>query len=673
MPEPLLSIDAVSIAFRGAAGETFAARDVSFVVGAGEIVGVVGESGSGKTSLALAILGYLPRGGRVAGGDINFRGTSLVRMSARERRATYGRHIAHVAQDPAAALNPALKIATQLEEGMRAQLGVSAADARRRALALLDEVHLQGGERTLASYPHQLSGGMQQRVCIAMALACDPQLVVMDEPTTGLDASTEAAIFDLLRELKARRGLSVIFISHNLAAVRGMADRVVILYGGRRMEIGPTDAVFASPRHRYTQLMLHAVPMMRGPVHRVEMPWQSARPPEVGCPFRDRCDIAVDACRNDPPSVDLGGGHASACVRWRDLPRIAEPVVHDDASAVSGGEPLLALRHVSHRYRSRFTDAESRARQSLRDVSFDLKRGEVLAIIGESGSGKTTLARCIVGLARPFAGEIKLAGRDLARLRRYPLSVARDLQIVFQNIGGSLHPRKRVRDILARPYVLYGGNPPAAGQLDALAHAFGLRSDVLPKLSPRLSGGERQRAALARALAPRPAAIVLDEAFSALDVSMKNKAMNLLLGKRAELNASYLLISHDLPLVRAMADRVLVLYRGWVCETGPQALLATAPCHPYTETLVWSALALEGVMPARLDLHRPSESSDAGVCGCPFQARCPRKIGAICEREAPPLRPTGEDHAIACHIPIDDLVRLQCAEHADRAAAPEAA
>jgi peptide/nickel transport system ATP-binding protein len=297
-----------------------------------------------------------------------------------------------------------------------------------------------------------------------------------------------------------------------------------------------------------------------------------------------------------------------------------------------------------------------------------------LAIIGESGSGKTTLARCIIGLARPFAGSIRFGDRDLAKLRRYPLEVARALQIVFQNIGGSLHPRKRIEDILARPFELYERRKPSIDELEHLAKGFGLRPELLPKRSPRLSGGERQRAALARALASRPLAIVLDEAFSALDVSMKNKAINLLLGKRAETDASYLLISHDLPLVRAMADRVLVLYRGRVCEVGPRALLETAPCHPYTETLVWSALDLEGEKPATLDLRQPAAPDDARTpTGCPFHLRCPRNLGAICEDRAPPLRTVEGAHTIACHIPIDELTRLQRAEHARDVLTPEAA
>jgi peptide/nickel transport system ATP-binding protein len=356
------------------------------------------------------------------------------------------------------------------------------------------------------------------------------------------------------------------------------------------------------------------------------------------------------------------------------------PVVPPYAAAVAAAvEPaaaetpdeLLALRSVSHRYRARRGGVD---RMSLQDVSFELRRGEVLAIIGESGSGKTTLARCIIGLSRPLAGEIGFGGRDLARLGSYPLEVARALQIVFQNIGGSLHPRKRIQDILARPFVLYDRRKPTMSELEALAHAFGLRSELLPKRSHRLSGGERQRAALARALASRPSAIVLDEAFSALDVSMKNKAMNLLLARRSDTNASYLLISHDLPLVRAMADRVLVLYRGHVCETGPRNVLEAAPCHPYTETLVWSALELEGEKPVKLDLRHPAAPGNACISGgCPFHSRCPRKLGAICESQAPPSRAVAPGHTIACHIPADELARLQRAEHACDVHAPEAA
>jgi len=679
MPEPLLSVENLTIAYRTPRGETQVVRDLTFTIGEGEFVGLVGESGSGKTSVALALFDYLSRGGRIVTGDIRYRTSSLLGMARRELQKIHGRRIANVAQDPTSALNPALRIGVQLKEGMERHLNLPADQIHRRALSLLDEVHLPHGERLLNSYPHQLSGGMQQRVCIAMALSCDPELIVMDEPTTGLDAGTEAAVFDLLRELRTHRKLSVLLISHNLAAVRGMADRAVIMYGGRCMESGPTAEVFERPLHRYTQLLLQSLPTMRGPrISDVEMPWQAAAVPREGCPFRDRCDLVVPECGGVDNPIEVASGRFSACVRWYDLvpptegTRMRHPaILGGDAGALmstqivqTAGAPLVAVRELAHRYRNSLLSARSRhTHWSLDRVSFELRKGEVLAIIGESGSGKTTLARCIVGLTRPVSGSIMVGATEVASLSRRPLSVARDLQIVFQNIAGSLHPRKRIRTILDRPFLLYERKHASDEQLVDLAHSVGLRTDILDKLSARLSGGERQRSALARAFAPRPAVIVLDEAFSALDVSMKMKVRNLLQRKKAELSASYLLISHDLPLVRSMADRVLVLFRGWMCESGPRQLVEAPPFHPYTETLVWSALALESCVPSTLKPNRAAlESTSESGGGCPYQARCPRKLGPICESEKPPRQAAGPDHTIECHIPIRELTALQRAE-----------
>ncbi len=531
--------------------------------------------------------------------------------------------------------------------------------------ALLEEVNVLGGERILASYPHQLSGGMQQRACIAMALAADPELIVMDEPTTGLDATTEIAIFDLLKQLKTRRGLSVLFISHNLAAVRGLADRVVILYAGKRMETGATVAVFSQPRHRYTQMMLESIPVLSGPIRRAEMPWQGARAPETGCPFRDRCDLAVDACQAPIVPMAVDAGHDTACVRWRDLAAARPGQAGTTATGrARHADVVLSVRQLAHAYKPRGLARLAVApKRSIESMDFELRRGEVLSVIGESGSGKTTLARCLVGLERPLGGQIAVATEKGGEVQRIVTRAARQIQIVFQNIAGSLHPRKRIRDILARPYILYEGRQPRTGELEKLAHDFGLRVDLLGRLSTRLSGGERQRAALARAFAPKPSVLVLDEAFSALDVSMKNKVMNLLLAKRQELDSSYLLISHDLPLVRAMTDRVLVLYRGWVCEEGPRGLLEQPPHHPYTEVLLWSALKLEGRTPRYLSLEAATtHTGTTAQRGCPFHPRCPRKLGAVCENERPPVQGVDSAHRIACHIPLEDLRRRQQVE-----------
>ena len=673
----MLAVEGLSVAYRVGDGELFAVRDLSFEIASNEILAVVGESGSGKTTAALATLNYLPRGGRIAAGDVKLGGESVLQLSSAARRRIYGKRVAHVAQDPSASLNPALKVSTQLTEGMMAQLGLKRAEAMERAGKLLREVHLSEPQKVLSSYPHQLSGGMQQRVCIAMALACDPELIVMDEPTTGLDAATEAAIFEVLKELRARRGLSVLFISHNLAAVRSLADRVLVMYAGRCVEIGPTAQVFEAPAHRYTSMLIRSLPTMRSMDGMpVEIPWQGTQGTSGGCVFRDRCDFAVAACDGPTPLAVLDAQRSSACVLAPMLMARAKSAplrsgLREGLQAARDSQPdkapVLEIEQLEHAYRKSIW-ARGTVRKTLDRVSLSVSRGEVLALIGESGSGKSTFARCIVGLERALAGAMRFEGHDIARPGRRPLDVSRKLQIVFQNIAGSLHPGKLVRDILGRPYRLYERRSPTRDELVGLVQSVGLKPEFLDKRSPALSGGERQRVALARATSTAPALVVLDEAFSALDVSMKVKVMRLLQDKRAAADMGMLLITHDLPIVRFMADRVAVLYRGWLCETGPRTIIEAPPMHPYTETLMWSALELEGLRPRLLDLRgifSPERASaDASGPGCPFRTRCPRYLGEPCDREVPAIRDAGKGHGIACHIPVEQLGQLQSAEWA---------
>jgi peptide/nickel transport system ATP-binding protein len=673
--EPVLRIDGLEVRYRVGRGDVVAVRDLTLQIGKAEILAIVGESGSGKTTAALAALNYLPRGGRIERGDVRLNGRSLLGLSMSERRKVYGRRIAHVAQDPSASLNPALKIGTQMTEGMVAHQSIAKRAALERARALLDEVHLVEPDRVLASYPHQLSGGMQQRVCIAMALACDPDLIVMDEPTTGLDAATESAIFELLRELRAQRGLSVLFISHNLAAVRSLADRVLVMYAGHAVEEGPTAQVFERPAHRYSSMLIRSLPTMRSlDGMPIEIPWQAKSAPPTGCPFRDRCDMATSRCEGDTPLKEVGTARRSACVLAQQL--LAAPPLralrtglhetlpssHDRTAETNDTLHVVGL---THRYRKPL-GARASGRNTLADVALTIGRGDVLALIGESGSGKSTLARCIVGLERPLAGRMDFESYDLARPGRRPVAISRKLQIVFQNIAGSLHPGKLVREILGRPYRLYEDRNPSSDELRALVEGVGLKSDYLAKLAPMLSGGERQRVAIARATSSTPSLIVLDEAFSALDVSMKVKVMRLLQDHRSRAELSLLLITHDLPIVRFMADRVAVLYRGWLCEVGPRTIIEAPPMHPYTEMLMWSALALEGLRPHTLRLAQEAipgrASSDGADVGCPFRARCPRYLGTPCDTQVPPLQESEAGHRIACHIPIARLRDLQSAE-----------
>lgn len=678
--QPLLEVSDLSVAYHTDRGDVFAVKNLSFAIHRQEVLALVGESGSGKTSAALAVLGYLGRGGRIAGGTVCLQGADLATMPARERRTIYGRRIAHVAQDPSSSLDPAMRIGDNLVEGMFVHLGLSKKDAYKRALTLLGEVQLPSPETVMRCYPHQLSGGMQQRVCIAMALACDPELIVMDEPTTGLDAATEAAIFKLLKALRKSRGISILFISHNLAAVQGIADKVIVMYHGRAVEIGENEDVFKRPAHRYTSLLFRALPTMRATQGMpAEILWQDGVSPDTGCAFRPRCDMAVDACRDAVSLKAVAPGQWSSCVRSDDLLAMAQDVrlaqsladfqdgLVDDHTSDVNAETVLRVKALAHSYgRKGFLIKRGKEKRSLDDVSFNVPLGQVTALIGESGSGKSTLARCIVGLERVQSGAMIFQETDLALLRNRPAHIARKLQIVFQNIAGSLHPRKTIADILARPIYLYEKRSVPFKELERLTHSVGIKSDLLYKRPSGLSGGERQRVALARAFSSEPSLLVLDEAFSALDVSMKVKVVNLLRQKKNDSGMGILLITHELPIVRFLADRVAVLYRGWLCEDGPISLLRSPPMHPYTETLLWSALELEGLSPASLRMERflspGSVSAETPPEGCPFQLRCPRKVGDICEKTRPPQQQVDANHRLACHIPVAELGRAQQAE-----------
>lgn len=662
---PALLIDNLTVVAKNKSGERAIVDGVTLSVAPGEALGIIGESGSGKSTIALAVMNYLAPGLRVAGGSIVFEGKNL--LGTKHSRGLYGRRIAHVAQDPAAALNPVIRIGRQLTEGMRKHLGLSTQEERARALKLLEEVHLTGVEALLESYPYELSGGMQQRICIAMALACDPDLLILDEPTTGLDARTESAILEILAELKQKRKLSLLLISHNIAAISDIADRVAVLYGGKLMECGPIDAVLKRPAHRYTKLLLNAVPTIVGAQRPlVDIPWQESALPRSGCPFRGRCDLAVEACADGLSYRDISHDHISACVRWKDAACDVDTKAGGEVLDVrrvvqSAGAPVLEADFVSFTYkRSLIGDQKSNV---LNEVGLSLGRGEVVALIGESGSGKSTFARVLVGLLRAQVGRIGFRGQNLAALRRYPLEISRFIQIVFQNIAGSLHPRKRVGDVIARPFRLYERRSPSAAEIASLISPLGLRQGLMPRRAGALSGGERQRAALARANAPRPDVIVLDEAFSALDVSMKVRVARLIIEQCKRLGTAVLFVTHDLPFVRYIADKVAVLYRGWVCDSGTASAIFEPPYHPYTEALVWAARRLEGDRPARLDLAGEAQQRKLAEIGCPYQFECHRKIGMICETMSPPLQPAGGGRIIACHIAIDDLKRMQAAEY----------
>jgi peptide/nickel transport system ATP-binding protein len=577
-------------------------------LGAGEILGLVGESGSGKTTAALAILGFSKPGVQIVSGQVSIGGEEILgkpEWAVRQRR---GSLVSYVPQDPAAALNPSLRVRDQLVEVLRAH-GLSFDDGIVKTS--LAGVKLPTTSDFLRRYPHQLSGGQQQRVAIAIALVCNPRLVVMDEPTTGLDVVTQARVLDEVRRLRRERGISIIYVSHNLAVVSELADRVAVMYAGRIVETGSAFHVLRRPQHPYTRGLVSSVPDLQDPRQLRGIAGVGLRIGEwpKGCAFAPRCELRVPACDESAPDlVPVPSGSLVRCFEWQRTP----PLALEEGSLVEGiGREETALLEVAALravYRSRMGEVVA-----ADNVSFSVRLGETVGLVGESGSGKTTIGRCIVGLHELWAGSIRLNGVELAsHATKRPKDARRQIQIIFQNPQDSLNPRHRVGDQIARPARILRG----LGRREADAEAVSLLARVqLPaglaeRYPTELSGGERQRVAIARALAARPLLLVCDEITSALDVSVQATVLELLRELQADLGLSLLFISHDLGVVASVAERVLVLEDGQIREQGTMARVLQQPSDDYTRRLLDAAPRLKGdADSAEVSRRRPSSQS----------------------------------------------------------------
>jgi peptide/nickel transport system ATP-binding protein len=665
-----LRIEHLEVSYRVGRRERQVVSDVNLAIRRGESYGLVGESGCGKSTVAFAAIRYLARNGRVSGGRIWVDGRDLWSLSARQLRDLRTRSVAMVYQDPGRALNPSMRIGRQMAEVFGVAEGLSGRAALERAAHMLARVQIASPDRVLRNYPHELSGGMQQRVVIAMALSMNPGLLILDEPTTGLDATVEAEVLDLIARLHAELGNSILFISHNLPVVARMCDRVGVLYAGELIEEGPAAEVFGDPRHPYTVGLLRCMPTygMRKNEGRLEtIPGFLPAPGTITgrCVYSDRCANATERCRVEvPPSVDLGGRTARCFYpeRARDLPRQdPTPPRRGAAPAPAAREakpedgPLLSTRKLSKTYR-----IGGRTLQAVHEVTLDLWAGETLGLVGESGSGKSSLAKLLVGLSSPDAGsEVQLRGEALrASADDRTLEQLKALQMVFQNPGSALNRSQTVRRLLTRSLRLARlAGAAREARLEELAASVRLTAEHLDEKPRRLSGGLKQRVGIARAFAGRPRVVVCDEPTSALDVSVQAAILNLLVDLQAQERVGYIFISHDLNVVHYLSDRIAVLYLGRLMEMGPADRVFSGPHHPYTEALLSANPSLEDEDAGRIHLRGELPNALNLPSGCVFHTRCPRKLGAICEREEPPLADAGPGHAIRCHIPVDQLGR----------------
>lgn len=707
--QPVIDVTNLAIAYGTRQGEVRAVRDVSFSIKRGETLGLVGESGCGKSTIAYGLVGYLGRNGKVAAGDIIFQGHSLVNQSEEDLRKLRGNRVAMVYQDPMTSLNPVLRIGEQMGEVLTVHQGMSKAQAHQRCVEMLKRVYMPDPERVLERYSHQISGGQQQRVVIAMALLNNPALLIMDEPTTALDVTVEAAVLDLVADLRRDFDTAILFISHNLGVIARVSDNVGVMYAGEIVEMASTREIFANPRHPYTQGLLRAVPRLGSDkqssvLHAIpgRVPSPSNLP--KGCVFEPRCQYAVEACQTARPvleGIERGASgservyasvaprstpndHLVRCIRAEEIdatqwqPTNAQTSNQQTANAkTETPQTLLNISDLKTYYKQPGTGllgafglGPKTSVKAVDGVSFNLIKGKTLGIVGESGSGKSTLIKTIIGLEDVSGGKAEFVGFDIsARTGKRDIDLIKEMQMVFQNPEATMNPAYTVGQQIERPLRRFNIVPKdkVRAEVIRLLQAVKLDEHYYDRLPRQLSGGEKQRIGIARAFAGRPDLVLADEPVSALDVSVQAAVLNLLMEIQSERGTTMIFIAHDLSVVRFFCDYIAVMYLGQIVEIGPAESIYSPPYHPYTESLLaavpvpdpsieQSHIRLEGSIPS--PVNPPS--------GCRFHTRCPRRNllpngGAICEQEVPPWHEVTAEHRVHCHIPLETLKKIEAA------------
>lgn len=693
--DPVLEIEHLTLAYETRKGDIEAVRDISFSVGQGETVGLVGESGCGKSTIAYGIVNFLGPNGKIVDGKVIFQGHDLAGRSQAELKKLRGDRIAMVFQDPMQALNPAMRIGEQLMEVLTYHQHISLEEARDRSVEMLKRVYMPDPDSIMYRFPHQISGGQQQRIVIAMAMLNNPALLIMDEPTTALDVTVEAAVLDLLEELKQEYNTANVFITHNLGVVARVSDKLCVMYAGQLVEMGRINDIFSSPSHPYTRGLIAAVPRLgESKIESLLKPIRGRVPapadrPRDACIFAPRCDYATEACVAARPSmIQVDTEHFARCIYALDIDK--RKVTHRKksqmaAEEVNGGDDIdkeiLNVNHLKLYYPqesesivSLFGLGEKKYVKAVDDVSLRLSKGRTLGVVGESGCGKSSLVKGLIGLEETTDGRMTFLNFEVdAIVTERETQLIREMQMVFQNPDATLNPSYTVGSQIARPIKRFKTVPKdqIKNEVIRLLKAVRLGASYYDRLPRQLSGGEKQRVGIARALASRPDLIICDEPVSALDVSVQAAVINLLLEIQQTFGTSMIFIAHDLSVVRYFSDDIAVMYLGKIMELGPAEAIYAPPYHPYTEALLsavpipdpeaeQASIRLSGNVPSAL--NPPS--------GCRFHTRCPRRKtmlkdgGRICEEVDPPWQQSAKGHRILCHIPIEELSKLDPVIHA---------